>query len=89
VKAEQGKNDRIRWHLTTWEGSRREQLEQGAKLSFDQILEAQEQMAEITSKLTGRKNPASLYPHAGNSKPKRVAEKPAKYKVARRRAKSR
>lgn len=35
------------WSLTTWEGSRREQLRQWAKLSIEEIVRAQEEMAEL------------------------------------------
>ncbi len=38
--------DRIDWSLTTWDGSRRAQIEQWALMSLDRILEAQEEMAE-------------------------------------------
>lgn len=43
--------DRIDWSLTTWEGSRRAQMEQWAKMSLDRILEAQEEMAEVSANL--------------------------------------
>ncbi|HEX8371963.1 MAG TPA: hypothetical protein VF585_04225 [Chthoniobacterales bacterium] len=37
----------IDWSLTTWEGSRREQIRRWAELSLDEILEAQEEMADL------------------------------------------
>ena len=40
-------SDDIDWSLTTWEGSRREQLRRWSKLTFDEILEAQEEMAGL------------------------------------------
>jgi len=39
--------DDIDWSLTTWEGSRREQLRRWSKLAFDEILKAQEEMADL------------------------------------------
>lgn len=38
--------DDIDWSLTTWEGSRREQLRRWSELTFDEILEAQEEMGD-------------------------------------------
>lgn len=38
------------WSLTTWEGSRREQLRQWAKLSIEEIVRAQEEMAELNQR---------------------------------------
>ena len=46
--------DGIDWSLTTWEGSRREQIRQWSLLSLDEILAAQEEMAEITWSLRDR-----------------------------------
>ena len=49
--------DAIDWNLTTWEGSRREQLRRWAALSLEEILLAQEEMQELAGKLgseTGR-----------------------------------
>ena len=40
--------DPIDWSLTTWEGARREQLRRWAKLPSEQIVAAQEEMAEIS-----------------------------------------
>ncbi len=45
--------DGIDWSLTTWEGSRREQLRRWADLTFDEILEAQEEMAELAKEMRG------------------------------------
>jgi hypothetical protein len=39
--------DGIDWSLTTWEGSRREQLRRWSELTFDEILQAQEEMADL------------------------------------------
>ncbi len=38
--------DGIDWSLTTWEGSRREQLRRWSELSFDEILEALAEMCD-------------------------------------------
>jgi len=40
-------DSKIDWHLTTWEGSRREQLRRWCKLSLHQRLSALEEMADI------------------------------------------
>jgi len=40
-------DDIIDWSLTTWEGSRREQLRRWATLSLEEILLAQEEMQEL------------------------------------------
>jgi hypothetical protein len=45
--------DGIDWSLTTWEGARREQLRRWAELSLEEILRAQEEMAEISERLAG------------------------------------
>lgn len=44
----------IDWRLTTWKGSRREQLRRWAQLTLDEILLAQEEMAELSEWLTHR-----------------------------------
>ncbi len=43
--------DDIDWSLTTWEGSRREQLRRWSELTLDDILDAQEEMADLASEL--------------------------------------
>ena len=42
--------DNIDWSLTTWEGSRREQLRRWSRLSLEEIIRAQEDMAEIAER---------------------------------------
>ncbi|MBM3357123.1 MAG: hypothetical protein FJY54_05295 [Betaproteobacteria bacterium] len=42
---------RIDWSLTTWEGSRREQLRRWAALSLREIIVAQEEMQELSEQL--------------------------------------
>jgi len=39
--------DAIDWSLTTWDGSRREQLQRWAALSLEEIILAQEEMREL------------------------------------------
>ena len=39
------------WSLTTWEGSRREQMRRWAQLTLEEILQAQEEMAEMNEQL--------------------------------------
>jgi hypothetical protein len=41
----------IDWSLTTWEGSRREQMRRWSKLTMDEILAAQEEMASLADEL--------------------------------------
>jgi len=38
------------WSLTTWEGSRREQLRRWSELSLEEIVRAQEDMREISER---------------------------------------
>jgi hypothetical protein len=45
---ERDRFDDIDWSLTTWEGNRRAQMELWARMSLDEILEAQEAMAALT-----------------------------------------
>ena len=55
--------DAIDWSLTTWEGNRRLQMQRWASLSLDQILEAQEAMADLCRELAGPR------PQRAESKP--------------------
>jgi hypothetical protein len=46
------------WEKTTWEGQRRYQIKRWAKLSLDEILEAQEEMAGLANEIsTARRRP--------------------------------
>lgn len=69
--------DGIDWSLTTWEGSRREQLRRWSELTFDEILEAQEEMAELAEELASApwRKPALTESAAISA---RVAEEPPK-----------
>lgn len=71
---EETDRDRTDWSLTTWEGSRREQIERWATLTFDAILDAQEQMAELAQEFAGSKPPGSIGAGAHGD---RVSESPA------------
>lgn len=44
------------WSLTTWEGSRREQLRRWAELSLEEIIRAQEDMRELSERFTQMRN---------------------------------
>ncbi len=46
------KFDQIDWSVTTWEGNRKEQIRRWSRLTFDQILHAQEEMAELARELS-------------------------------------
>ena len=52
--------DSFDWSLTTWEGSRREQLRRWAQLTLEEIVLAQEEMADLSERL------ADLRRQAGN-----------------------
>ncbi|NUN48375.1 MAG: hypothetical protein HUU15_06050 [Candidatus Brocadiae bacterium] len=41
----------IDWSATTWEGARKRQLERWATLTLDEILDAQEMMADLAREL--------------------------------------
>ena len=41
------RSDTIDWSLTTWEGSRREQLRRWSELTLEEIIRAQEEMREL------------------------------------------
>lgn len=43
----------IDWDVTTWEGARREQLRRWSRLTLEQIVAAQEEMAEVAAQLSG------------------------------------
>jgi len=43
----------IDWSLTTWEGSRREQLRRWAQLPLEQIIAALEEMQALNDSLSG------------------------------------
>jgi hypothetical protein len=45
--------DSFDWSLTTWEGSRREQLRRWAQLTLEEIIQAQEEMAELDQRFAG------------------------------------
>jgi hypothetical protein len=42
--------DSFDWNLTTWEGSRREQLRRWAQLTLEKIVQAQEEMADLSER---------------------------------------
>lgn len=48
--------DAIDWTLTTWEGSRREQLRRWAELSLREIILAQEEMRELSERFAQMRN---------------------------------
>ena len=43
--------DSFAWSLTTWEGSRRGQLRRWAQLTLEEIVRAQEEIAELNGRL--------------------------------------
>ncbi len=51
MRTEPDRTDGIDWEALTWEGSRRRQIDRWAKLSLDEILDAQEEMAELAKEI--------------------------------------
>ncbi|MBI4207050.1 MAG: hypothetical protein HY527_18665 [Betaproteobacteria bacterium] len=58
-----GRSDTIDWSLTTWEGARREQLRRWAALTLEEIILAQEEMRELSERLS---RPSSSAPGEEN-----------------------
>ncbi|MFN0040833.1 MAG: hypothetical protein ACKVP2_15075 [Burkholderiales bacterium] len=56
--------DSFDWSLTSWEGSRREQMHRWAQLTLEQIILAQEEMVELSERLaqSPEKNPGTDFP---------------------------
>jgi hypothetical protein len=50
--------DSFDWSLTTWEGSRREQLRRWAQLTLEEIVQAQEEMAELSERFADMRRQA-------------------------------
>jgi len=46
-----GGGDEFDWQRTTWEGATREQLRRWSRLTLEEIVAAQEEMAELSQKL--------------------------------------
>jgi hypothetical protein len=61
------------WKKTTWEGNRRAKIKRWAALTLDEILTAQEEMADLAEKIAAAKT------LPGNKSA--VYEKPAVYKT--------
>ena len=53
---ESEKKDDIDWSLTTWEGSRREQIQRWSKLTLREILLAQEEMQKLAEQFNSQHN---------------------------------
>ena len=53
-------DDAIDWSMTTWEGSRREQMRRAAKIPFDRILDCLEEMAYISEELVRQSMPNKI-----------------------------
>ena len=71
-------DDDIDWSLTTWEGSRREQLRRWANLTFDEILFAQEEMADLAQQFREQSalDAQEPFPFQGKSSHRSVAKNP-------------
>lgn len=46
------RDETIDWRLTTWEGAQREQLRRWAELPLENIVRAQEEMAQLAQRLS-------------------------------------
>jgi hypothetical protein len=51
--------DSFDWSLATWEGSRREQLRRWSELTLEEIIRAQEEMAELSERLADSRRAAN------------------------------
>ena len=51
------KSEDADWDLTTWQGSRREQIRRWSKLTMDEILAAQEELAALVDELKSDNGP--------------------------------
>lgn len=51
MAANKDTDDTVNWELTTWEGATREQLRRWSRLSLEEIIAAQEEMAELSRQL--------------------------------------
>ena len=49
--------DAIDWEATSWDGSRRRQIDGWARLSLDEIFDAQEEMGDLVDELAGDRQP--------------------------------
>lgn len=61
-------SENIDWSLTTWEGSRREQIRRWSQLTMDEILAAQEEMGDhVRATIDWRRNRGLPYidPYTG------------------------
>jgi len=52
--------DSIDWSLTTWDGSRREQIRRWSELTMDEILNAQEEMDDFGREMIERRRKQGL-----------------------------
>ena len=56
MSGNESETDAIDWSLTTWEGSRREQLRRWSELSLREIIQAQEDMRELSERFAQMRN---------------------------------
>lgn len=77
--------DDIDWSLTTWEGTRREQLRRAAALTLRERMQSLEDMAEVAERFrrmreTAQSRPTPAAPAAAPEGERRVAQQaPARY----------
>ena len=64
-------DDTIDWSLTTYDGSRREQMRRAAEIPFDRILDAIEEMGDLAAELAAQdKSGRSAGPGASSERRK-------------------
>lgn len=51
MTANKDNGDAVNWEAATWEGATREQLRRWSRLSLEEIIAAQEEMAELSQEL--------------------------------------
>lgn len=71
--AENDPLDSFDWSLTTWEGSRREQLRRWAQLTLEEIVQAQEEMADLNERFAEMRRKTGSA-HSAPSAPASVRE---------------
>ena len=62
MTAQKNQTETIDWSLTTWEGSRKEQLRQWAQLPLENIIAALEEMSDLAQQFEEMRRDGRLRP---------------------------
>ncbi len=62
MPASKDRTDPVDWSLTTWEGSRREELRRWAQLPLERVVAALEEMQQINKSLSENKTTTEKQP---------------------------